>query len=111
MSKREENLIPFTSENQPPGHKKSRKGIPNRATLLKKWTGVKLDLVNPITKDKERGTVEDEIILALVRKARTGDVAAIKEVQDSLYGKIVEKRETDLTVNKIEVEFINDNGK
>ncbi len=29
------NLVQFTSENQPPGHKKSRKGIPNRATIVK----------------------------------------------------------------------------
>lgn len=29
------NLKPFTSEYQPPGHKKSRKGIPNRVTFLK----------------------------------------------------------------------------
>jgi hypothetical protein len=31
------NLKPFTSENQPPGHRKSRKGIPNRSTVLKLW--------------------------------------------------------------------------
>jgi len=29
------NLKPFTKDNQPPGHKKSRKGIPNRSTIEK----------------------------------------------------------------------------
>jgi hypothetical protein len=31
------NLRPFTSENQPPGWKKSRKGILNRSTVFKLW--------------------------------------------------------------------------
>jgi hypothetical protein len=33
--RRNANLELFTSENQPPGWKKSRKGIPNRSTVLK----------------------------------------------------------------------------
>ena len=33
--KQNENLKPFTKDNQPPGCKKSRKGIPNKATVLK----------------------------------------------------------------------------
>jgi hypothetical protein len=28
---------PWSSENQPPGHLKSRKGIPNRKTILNHW--------------------------------------------------------------------------
>jgi hypothetical protein len=84
----EQNLKPkpFTSENQPPNRGR-KKGVPNRATVLKRWASVKLELTNPVTKEKQKGTVEDEVVLALISKARKGDVPAIREFLDSLYGK------------------------
>lgn len=73
------------------------KGSLNRSTLLRKWLSVRRQIdadKNP--KEKEvRGTVEDEVVLALIYKALEGDVSAIREIQDSLHGKILERRTTD----------------
>jgi hypothetical protein len=41
-----------------------------------------------ITGKEITGTLEDKIALALIGKAVNGDVAAIKEVYDSIYGKL-----------------------
>ena len=83
---------PFTSEYQP-AKRGSRKGIPNRSTLLRKWANVKADVTNPITKEKEKGTVEDLAELAFINKVLKGDVNAYKEFKDTLYGKIPDKSE------------------
>lgn len=77
-----ENIIPpkkgeiRNPKGKPPGTK-------NRSTLLRKWleAGTKV------------GTVEDEVILALIKKAKSGDIQAIKEIQDTLHGKIADKSE------------------
>jgi hypothetical protein len=66
-------------------------GTKDRSTILNKWLSVELELLNPVTKAKERGTVEDEVILALITKARKGDVSAVREILDSTYGKLTEK--------------------
>jgi hypothetical protein len=89
---REDNLKPFSKENQP-ANRGRPKGSPNRSTLLKKWLSAKMEITNPITRLKEKGKVEDEVILALVNKARKGDVPAIREILDTMYGKTVEKHE------------------
>ena len=66
-----------------------KKGVKNRSTILKKWIEVKVKI-----KEKEVfGTVEDEINLALITKALSGDVQAIKEINDTLYGKIPDKNQ------------------
>ena len=64
------------------------KGTLNRSTLLKKWIEVHTKLKHPITKKEESGTVADLITLALINKAIAGDIQAIKEINDTLYGKI-----------------------
>jgi hypothetical protein len=69
-------------------------GTKNRSTILKKWIEVNVKIrgkANPYLEDVT-GTVEDEIVLALITKARGGDVQAIKEVYDTLYGKIQENQ-------------------
>lgn len=86
------NLKPFepgqsgNPTGNPPGYKQ-------RATILRKWADVNVDIVNPITKEKEKATVEDEVILSLIRESRKGNVPAIKEFLDTLYGKITDKTE------------------
>jgi hypothetical protein len=75
-------------------------GTKNRSTILKKWIEVNVkikDKSNPTLKEID-GTVEDQIILALIAKARSGDVQAIKEINDTLYGKIVENQRIDLNI-------------
>lgn len=91
----------FTGENQPE-NRRSRKGVPNRSTLLKKWLAIKRRIEadsNPTGK-AIKGTVEDEIILALIGKALKGDVAAIREVLDTRYGKAKEHQDVNLSVNQ-----------
>lgn len=80
-----DNLKPFTSENQPK-NRRSRKGVPNRSTVLKKWLYAETDIVDPKGR-KQPGTAEDEIMLALLRRAKAGNVQAIKEVLDTVYGR------------------------
>lgn len=81
------------------------KGTKNRATILRKWIELNTKLKNPVTGKDEQGIVEDKIQLALITKALSGDVAAIKEINDTLYGKIIEKSEVksegSITINLI----------
>jgi hypothetical protein len=82
----------FKKGNPGGGHPK---GVKNRATILKKWIEVNVkirDKANP-TKKEQSGTVEDTVILALLNKAIAGDISAIKEINDTLYGKIKEQTE------------------
>jgi len=66
------------------------KGSKNRSTILRKWLEAKEKIKNPITGAEEQVTVEDAVILALIGKARKGDVAAIREILDSNYGKLTD---------------------
>lgn len=93
---------PFTSENQPENRGRPP-GSRSRATLLKKWLSAEIEIVNPTTNDKQRVTVEDEVVLALITKARQGDVPAIKEVLDSTYGKLTDKVQID--VNQLDADI------
>jgi hypothetical protein len=63
------------------------KGTKHRSTILKHWieTSTTAEDTNGET---VRVTTEDAIVLALINKAREGDVVAIREVMDSLYGKV-----------------------
>ena len=67
------------------------KGIKDRSTILKKWLEVAAKVKNPETNAETIGTIEDKIGLSLIAKALTGDVQAIKEINDTLYGKIPDK--------------------
>lgn len=73
-------------------------GAKNRSTILKKWIEVTVKLKNPATGKDEVGTVEDKVNLALITKALAGDVQAIKEINDTLYGKIQENQKIDVNI-------------
>ena len=77
-------------------------GSKNRSTVLEKWLYCKVDGLDPETKEVVKITQEDAIMLALIEKAKGGDVQAIKEIQDTLHGKLKEVTETktDISVNK-----------
>jgi hypothetical protein len=77
-------------------------GAKNRSTVLEKWLYCKIDHTDPSTSEPIKITQEDAVMLALIEKAKSGDVQAIKEIQDTLHGKIKEVTETktDLSVNK-----------
>ena len=80
-----------------PGEVRNPKGKPpgtkNRSTILNKWIEVATKLKNPVTGKDEFGTVEDKVTLALIERALKGDVQAIKEINDTLYGKLTDKTE------------------
>jgi hypothetical protein len=82
---KEDNLKKFTSEYQP--EKNGRpKGAKNRSTIAKYWLEVNQKLKNPLTGAEETMSQEDLMTLALIKKAREGDVAAYKALMDSGYG-------------------------
>jgi hypothetical protein len=54
------------------------KGSRNRSTIARKWLEVNQSLKNPITGEQETMSQEDMITLALIKKARDGDVSATK---------------------------------
>lgn len=64
------------------------KGTKNRATILRQLIDVKTKLVNKETGEEIQLSYEYKVMIALIDKALSGDVNAIKEVQDTLYGKI-----------------------
>jgi len=71
------------------------KGSRNRSTLVREWLEVKQKEKNPLTGHVEELEQQDLITLALIKKAKKGDVQAYKELMDSAHGKIEQK--TDIT--------------
>ena len=71
------------------------KGSKNRSTILKKWIELHCNISDPATGQEIAGTIEDKIALALIGKAIAGDVSAIREVYDSVYGKADNHQEFD----------------
>ena len=85
-----------TSANQPK-RRRSRKGVPNRSTLLRKWLKSKVTLPGHLVPNglqgPQQGTIEDHIALALIARAVRGNVQAIREILDTVYGKVTDKQE------------------
>jgi len=74
-------------------------GTKNRKTLLKKWLELNASVLTPITNEPQVGTVEDAVYLALIKKGLEGDVNAIKEISDTMYGKLTDKMEHSGEIN------------
>lgn len=81
-----ENLKPIK-----PGEVRNPKGKPkgtkNRSTIARKWLEATDKIKNPLTGKVEELSQEDIMTLALIRKARRGNVSAYKELMDSSWGK------------------------
>jgi hypothetical protein len=69
------------------------KGSKNRSTIARRWLEVNQSLKNPITGENETMSQEDLMTLALIKKAREGDVNAYKALMDSGYGAPVQQIE------------------
>jgi len=93
---REDNLKKFSSDYQPKKNGRP-KGSKNRSTIAKYWLEVNQKLKNPITGENETMSQEDLMTLALIKKAREGDVAAYKALMDSGYGAPVQQIEQQQT--------------
>lgn len=101
-----ENLIGKGFDSHPENIVAGRpKGAKNRATILKKWIAIAAKIKHPESDEDIEGTMEDKVNLALLSKALSGDVQAIKEINDTLYGKITEKAEVK-TDSTIKIKFI-----
>lgn len=88
----EENLILFKKGES--GNPNGRpKGSKNRSTIVQKWLEVNQSLKNPITGVDENMSQEDLMTLALIKKAREGDVQAYKALMDSGYGSPIQQIE------------------
>jgi hypothetical protein len=69
------------------------KGAKNRSTIARYWLEVNQNLKNPLTGESETMSQEDLMTLALIKKAREGDVNAYKALMDSGYGAPVQQVE------------------
>ena len=92
----EENLIPAQKGEvrNPNGRPKGSK---NRSTIARQWLEVNQNLKNPLTGEQETMSQEDLMTLALIKKAREGDVAAYKALMDSGYGAPLQQVEQTIT--------------
>lgn len=90
--------MPFEKGKTPVGAKPFRKGksgnpkgrpqgARNRSTVLKELLETVCDFHNPLTLTKQTADLETQVMTALVAKARRGDVIAIREILDTVYGK------------------------
>ena len=79
------NLTPFEKGSVPNPNGRP-KGSKNRSTIARKWLETIQSAKNPITGEDEKLSQEDLMTLALLKKARNGDVAAYKQLMDSGYG-------------------------
>jgi hypothetical protein len=90
-----ENLIPAT-KGEVRNPKGRGLGTLNRSTIVKKWALTNQEHRNDITGEKELLTQADIITLALIKKAKEGDVNAFKEIMDSAFGKVTDKIQNQL---------------
>ena len=63
------------------------KGILNSKTILERFMSIVQTVENQITGEFEGLTVEEQIHLAQLKKAKEGDLFAYKEILDRLEGK------------------------
>ena len=85
------------------------KGAKNRSTIARHWLEVNQSLKNPITGENETMSQEDLMTLALIKKAREGDVHAYKALMDSGYGspvQVVEQTQTNFDLSVLSTDEI-----
>jgi hypothetical protein len=67
------------------------KGSKNRSTIAKEFAAIVTGGLNVKGDTDPNMTAEELMIATLWRKAFDGDITAIKEIQDTLYGKLTDK--------------------
>lgn len=83
-----ENIEPHKWSKGQSGNPKGRpKGKRSRSTVALEWLEVSQKVKNPISGNEEELEQQDIMTLALIKKAREGDVSAYRELMDSAYGK------------------------
>jgi hypothetical protein len=87
------------------------KGSKNRSTIARQWLEVNQNLKNPLTGDNENMSQEDLMTLALIKKAREGDVQAYRALMDSGYGapvQQIEQTNTEIDLSSLSTDEIKD---
>ena len=105
---KENNLKPNWEKGESGNPNGRPKGSRNRSTIARQWLEVNQSLKNPLTGEQETMSQEDLMTLALIKKARDGDVNAYKALMDSGYGAPLQQIEQNLeqTIKEIQVNII-----
>jgi len=105
---KEDNLKPAWKKGESGNPKGYPKGQKNRSTIARRWLEVNQSLKNPLTGENETMSQEDLMTLALIKKARDGDVAAYKALMDSGYGAPLQQIDQSIeqSINGIEVTIV-----
>lgn len=102
-----DNLIP-AKKGEVRNPKGKPKGTKNFKTIIKEFLDVETDAMNPMSGKLEKLSVGQQVVIALLAKAKKGDVSAIKELFDRIDGKAEQKliheggffNETELIIKK-----------
>ena len=94
---KEDNLKPAWKKGQSGNPNGRPKGAKSRSTIARYWLDVNQNLKNPLTGESEKMSQEDLMTLALIKKARDGDVNAYKALMDSGYGSPLQQIEQNQT--------------
>lgn len=90
-----ENLKPAWKEGDPSPNPEGRpKGSRNRSTIAREILALMEKMKNPVTGKEEKLTQEEIMTLAILKKARGGDVRAYQALMDSGYGQPKQQIET-----------------
>ena len=97
----EQNLIPAKKGEirNPKGRGHAR----GRATIVREWLMVEQKFKNPLTGQEEILSQADIMTLAVINKARKGDVIAFRELMDSGFGKVTEIIQSEIKVDPLRI--------
>lgn len=90
-----ENLRPSWSKGESGNPTGRPKGALGRSTIARRWLELETKERNNLTGEDESLTQEDLITLAQIKKAKTGDTNAYKELLNSAYGQAIQPIEID----------------
>lgn len=110
MANKLDNLKPYKKgeSGNPKGYPTGKK---NRSTVARYWMEVNQKLKNPLTGTDEIMSQEDLMTLALIKKAREGDVSAYRELMNSGYGapvQQIEQTQTNIDLSDLTTDEIKD---
>jgi hypothetical protein len=108
---KEDNLKPSWEKGESGNPNGRPKGSRNRSTIAKYWLEVNQNLKNPLTGENQTMSQEDLMTLALIKKARDGDVNAYKALMDSGYGapiQQIEQTQTNIDLSDLTTDEIKD---
>jgi hypothetical protein len=105
-----QNIEPHKFQQGQSGNPNGRpKGARGRSTIVREWLEVQQSVKNPITGETQLLEQQDIMTLALIKKAREGDVNAYRELMDSAHGKQTNQIEGSMQLTGLQVQIV-DNG-